>query len=83
MPDVFFLSVKVTIIVTFFLPVLLLSHITLFNTDTDTYVPSSFAHRFASRQDQNHPETWMSSKCTCPLCRSCFCMLDVCQVQSR
>ncbi|XP_021922898.1 E3 ubiquitin-protein ligase TM129 isoform X2 [Zootermopsis nevadensis] len=38
---------------------------------------------FASRQDQNHPETWMGSKCTCPLCRSCFCMLDVCQVHSR
>ncbi|PNF26731.1 hypothetical protein B7P43_G01628 [Cryptotermes secundus] len=36
---------------------------------------------FASRQDQNHPETWMSSKATCPLCRSRFCMLDVSQVQ--
>lgn len=36
---------------------------------------------FASRQDQVHPETWMSSKATCPMCRSRFCMLDVCQVQ--
>lgn len=42
---------------------------------------SVFFFRFASRQDQNHPETWMSSKATCPLCRSRFCMLDVCQVQ--
>lgn len=40
-----------------------------------------FFFRFASRQDQTHPETWLSSKATCPLCRSHFCMLDVCQVQ--
>ncbi|PSN53019.1 E3 ubiquitin-protein ligase TM129 [Blattella germanica] len=38
---------------------------------------------FASRQDQNETETWLSSKCTCPLCRSVFCMLDVCHVQRR
>ncbi|XP_049808777.1 E3 ubiquitin-protein ligase TM129 isoform X1 [Schistocerca nitens] len=36
---------------------------------------------FASRQDQQHPETWLSSKCTCPLCRSTFCILDVCMIQ--
>lgn len=33
--------------------------------------------RFASRQDQEKPETWLSSKCTCPMCRSTFCILDV------
>ncbi|XP_069672804.1 E3 ubiquitin-protein ligase TM129 [Periplaneta americana] len=38
---------------------------------------------FASRQDQDRPETWLSSKCTCPLCRSRFCILDVCQVVQR
>ncbi|XP_023248642.1 E3 ubiquitin-protein ligase TM129-like [Copidosoma floridanum] len=32
---------------------------------------------FASRQDEMAPETWMSSKCTCPVCRAKFCMLDV------
>ncbi|XP_076659723.1 E3 ubiquitin-protein ligase TM129 [Halictus rubicundus] len=37
---------------------------------------------FASRQDENAPETWLSSKCTCPLCRAKFCILDVCLIQS-
>lgn len=32
---------------------------------------------FASRQNQNEPETWMSSLSPCPTCRSKFCMLDV------
>lgn len=32
---------------------------------------------FASRQDQELPEEWMSAKCTCPLCRSKFCILDI------
>ncbi|XP_066999272.1 E3 ubiquitin-protein ligase TM129 [Anabrus simplex] len=36
---------------------------------------------FASRQDQDHTETWMASKCTCPLCRSRFCMLDISLIQ--
>ncbi|KAL6263853.1 hypothetical protein P5V15_003934 [Pogonomyrmex californicus] len=36
---------------------------------------------FASRQDENTPETWLSSKCTCPLCRARFCVLDVCLVR--
>ncbi|CAG2061342.1 unnamed protein product, partial [Timema podura] len=36
---------------------------------------------FASRQDQAHPETWLGSKCTCPMCRSRFCVLDVCQLR--
>jgi len=32
---------------------------------------------FASRQDQSRPETWLSSKCPCPTCRSRFCILDI------
>lgn len=31
---------------------------------------------FASRQAKE-PSTWLSSKCSCPLCRSRFCILDV------
>lgn len=33
---------------------------------------------FASRQDQEHQNKWLSSKCTCPMCRATFCMLDIC-----
>ncbi|XP_037077461.1 E3 ubiquitin-protein ligase TM129-like [Pollicipes pollicipes] len=36
-----------------------------------------FAKWFASRQDQDSPETWLASKCPCPTCRSTFCVLDV------
>lgn len=36
---------------------------------------------FASRQEQDRPETWLGSTCTCPLCRSVFCILDVCPVE--
>ncbi|XP_043188090.1 E3 ubiquitin-protein ligase TM129-like [Amphibalanus amphitrite] len=36
-----------------------------------------FAKWFASRQDQDQPETWLASKCPCPTCRSTFCVLDV------
>uniref|UniRef100_A0A6A7FT96 Transmembrane protein 129-like isoform X1 n=1 Tax=Hirondellea gigas TaxID=1518452 RepID=A0A6A7FT96_9CRUS len=32
---------------------------------------------FAARQDQNEPETWLSSRAPCPTCRSPFCLLDV------
>lgn len=32
---------------------------------------------FASRQNQRDTETWLSSKCPCPTCRSKFCILDV------
>ncbi|KAK4875589.1 hypothetical protein RN001_012011 [Aquatica leii] len=31
---------------------------------------------FASRQDSDKPDTWLSSKCTCPMCRTRFCLLD-------
>ncbi|XP_050506847.1 E3 ubiquitin-protein ligase TM129 [Diabrotica virgifera virgifera] len=33
---------------------------------------------FASRQEADRVNTWLSSKCTCPMCRATFCMLDVC-----
>ncbi|XP_014255088.1 E3 ubiquitin-protein ligase TM129 [Cimex lectularius] len=36
---------------------------------------------FATRQEQDHPETWLSSVCTCPVCRSIFCVLDVCPIK--
>nr|XP_056703775.1 E3 ubiquitin-protein ligase TM129 [Euleptes europaea] len=36
---------------------------------------------FASRQDQQHPETWLSSHVPCPTCRAKFCILDVCVIQ--
>ncbi|XP_070540927.1 E3 ubiquitin-protein ligase TM129-like [Ptychodera flava] len=36
---------------------------------------------FASRQNQNEPQTWLSSKSPCPTCRAKFCILDVCRVQ--
>uniref|UniRef100_A0A667XCD0 Transmembrane protein 129, E3 ubiquitin protein ligase n=1 Tax=Myripristis murdjan TaxID=586833 RepID=A0A667XCD0_9TELE len=35
---------------------------------------------FASRQDQQRPETWLASKVPCPTCRARFCILDVCLV---
>ncbi|BFZ01866.1 hypothetical protein BsWGS_04905 [Bradybaena similaris] len=37
---------------------------------------------FASRQDQQRPETWLSSKSPCPTCRAHFCVLDVCKIQN-
>lgn len=37
---------------------------------------------FASRQDSNNPSSWLSSKCTCPMCRAKFCLLDVCYTRS-
>lgn len=35
---------------------------------------------FASRQDQQQPETWLGSKSPCPTCRATFCVLDVCAI---
>lgn len=35
---------------------------------------------FALRQDQANPNAWMSAKCSCPMCRATFCLLDVCPV---
>lgn len=38
---------------------------------------SCLARWFASRQEQSERETWLSSKASCPMCRSIFCILDV------
>ncbi|XP_047442007.1 E3 ubiquitin-protein ligase TM129 [Mugil cephalus] len=38
---------------------------------------------FASRQDQQRPETWLSSRVPCPTCRAKFCILDVCVVHGQ
>ncbi|CDQ82497.1 E3 ubiquitin-protein ligase TM129 isoform 3-T3 [Salvelinus alpinus] len=35
---------------------------------------------FASRQDQQKPETWLGNRVPCPTCRAKFCILDVCIV---
>ena len=32
---------------------------------------------FAMRQNQDRPQTWLSSRAPCPTCRSKFCILDV------
>ena len=37
---------------------------------------------FAMRQDQNRPDTWLSSKAPCPTCRSKFCIADVSMIES-
>ncbi|CAK9299356.1 unnamed protein product [Gordionus sp. m RMFG-2023] len=39
---------------------------------------SCMAKWFASRQNQKTPENWLSGYSPCPLCRSTFCILDVC-----
>lgn len=36
---------------------------------------------FAYRQDQSEPQTWLSSKASCPTCRSVFCMLDIAPIE--
>lgn len=36
---------------------------------------------FASRQDQQRPETWLSARVPCPTCRAKFCILDICAVR--
>ncbi|GJQ87815.1 hypothetical protein Trydic_g18666 [Trypoxylus dichotomus] len=38
---------------------------------------------FASRQNNNETNVWLSSKCTCPMCRATFCLLDVCIVEAN
>ncbi|VVC45853.1 Putative transmembrane protein precursor [Cinara cedri] len=37
---------------------------------------------YESRQPQNDTTIWLSSKCTCPLCRQVFCILDVCPLEN-
>ncbi|XP_025095332.1 transmembrane protein 129-like isoform X2 [Pomacea canaliculata] len=36
---------------------------------------------FASRQDQQRPDTWLGGKAPCPTCRAVFCLLDVCRIE--
>ncbi|XP_012713438.1 E3 ubiquitin-protein ligase TM129 isoform X1 [Fundulus heteroclitus] len=36
---------------------------------------------FASHQDQQRLDTWLSSKVPCPTCRAKFCILDVCLIR--
>lgn len=36
---------------------------------------------FASRQNQDEKEMWLQQKCTCPMCRSTFCILDVSYIE--
>ncbi len=38
--------------------------------------------RFSARQDAEHPESWLMSRCPCPTCRSPFCVLDVSLVET-
>lgn len=38
---------------------------------------------FASRQNEYEKEVWLQQKCTCPMCRARFCMLDVCPVETN
>ena len=35
---------------------------------------------FASRQNQQEPETWLAGRAPCPTCRAVFCMLDISMV---
>jgi hypothetical protein len=37
---------------------------------------------FASKQNELHPEEWLSGRAECPTCRSLFCVLDVCLLDS-
>lgn len=36
---------------------------------------------FASRQKQTERDSWLQQKCTCPMCRARFCILDVCYIE--
>ncbi|KAL1397924.1 hypothetical protein pipiens_009359 [Culex pipiens pipiens] len=40
------------------------------------------ARWFASRQNQSERESWLQQKCTCPMCRARFCVLDVCFIEA-
>lgn len=35
---------------------------------------------FASRQSQYAKDVWLQMKCTCPMCRAPFCILDICYI---
>lgn len=38
------------------------------------------ARWFAAKLEEENRESWLSSKCTCPMCRATFCVLDVCMI---
>ncbi|XP_055624366.1 E3 ubiquitin-protein ligase TM129 [Toxorhynchites rutilus septentrionalis] len=38
---------------------------------------------FASRQEQSERDSWLQQKCTCPMCRARFCVLDVSYIEKR
>lgn len=42
---------------------------------------SCLARWFAARQDEDH-ETWLEKKSSCPMCRTKFCILDVCPIEN-
>lgn len=41
------------------------------------------ARWFASRQPEEERDTWLQQKCSCPMCRSKFCILDVCFLENE
>ncbi|XP_063703474.1 E3 ubiquitin-protein ligase TM129-like [Culicoides brevitarsis] len=42
---------------------------------------SCCARWFSARQDERSPETWLEKKSPCPMCRTKFCMLDICYIE--
>lgn len=36
---------------------------------------------FAARQNKSKEDVWLQQKCTCPMCRASFCILDVCYIE--
>ncbi|XP_011191811.1 E3 ubiquitin-protein ligase TM129 [Zeugodacus cucurbitae] len=41
------------------------------------------ARWFAARQSEHEREIWLEQKCTCPMCRAKFCLLDVSFIEKR
>lgn len=40
------------------------------------------ARWFVAKLQEESQNTWLSSKCTCPMCRAKFCILDVCLIST-
>lgn len=45
------------------------------------FLDDCLAKWFASRQNQHEKEVWLQQRCTCPMCRSVFCILDVSYIE--